>query len=109
MRVGLGKGSILLITAFEFAGLLLALFLVGLDLWIPVQMLLVYMAGSMRGYGASVNFILCNMVLGIDFTVFLVGFPAWPSALIGVVSIAGIFSSFNTPTQDSPEGGIAVA
>lgn len=99
MRFSLGSSAVMLIGLFEFVGMLLALFLVGLDLWIPVLTALVATACFMQGLSASTTFIMVNFVLGIDFAIFLAGFPVWPSALIGVVAIGVIFSNFGQPNS----------
>jgi hypothetical protein len=99
VRISLGTSAIMLIGLFEFVGMLLALFLVGLDIWIPVLTVLVAVACFMQGLGAGSTLVMINFVLGIDFSIFLAGFPVWPSALIGVVAIAVIFSNFGKPSM----------
>lgn len=109
MRASLGSAAIVLIGAFEIAGMFLAIFLVGMDTWIVILFSLVVVACSMKSLGAAVTFTAANAVLGMNFSIFLVGFPAWPSALIGVAAIAVIFMSANSPRSATPEGGAVLA
>lgn len=86
------------IAIFEFAAMIVSVVFFAMELWMPVQIVLVASAMRMKGIGMSGIFVACNTILGLDFAVEIFGvIPDWILSVFGVVAITIIVSHFNFP------------
>jgi len=103
-RFQLPNGSIIITALLEFAGMGLAVFVFGMDLWIPIQILLVVSAIIFRGGTGAIILIAMNLLLGVDFAIFIFGFPSWPGGLVGMLAILMIATHFFSKQGEQLQG-----